>query len=307
MKRISRHLPAAVAAVLALAACSAGSTDPTPNFTLTPLSGAASPSAAANTPDILPIFVSSEIVPGRNRFLFSLTDAERNLIADPDLNVLVELFSRSGDEGTKLSEYEAQFLWAVQGERGLYVIYPEFPEAGRYGFRFIANREGEPLQMVLADFDVAAEGTTPAIGEPAIPSDTPTSDDVDGDLAQISTDESPDPDMYEVSVAEAIESGGPFVVSFATPKLCTSRVCGPTLETVKEVKADYPDLRFIHVEPYDLSEQTELKTEPWVDEWGLPSEPWVFVVDGNGNVAAKFEVIPGEDELREAIDEVVGS
>ena len=297
-----RLLPRLLVIVTAglLAACSGGSTQPTPNFTLTPVGS--QPAA-----DILPIFVSSEIVPGRNRFVFSLTDGQRNLIASPDLHVQLELFSRDGDQGTKLADVPAEFIWAVEGERGLYVAYPEFPSAGRYGFRFLANREGEPVMTVRADFDVAAEGTTPAIGEPAVPSDTPTADDVGGDLSRISTDESPDPSMYEISVAEAIEAGEPFVVTFATPKLCTSRVCGPTLDTVKAVKADYPDLRFIHVEPYELENQTELTTMPWIDEWGLPSEPWVFVVDGEGNVTAKFEVIPGEGELRDAIDQVVGS
>lgn len=283
-----------------LAACSAGSTQATPNFTLTPV-------ASQPTADILPIFVSSEIVPGRNRFLFSLTDGERNLIASPELDVQLELFSREGDQGTKLADVPAEFLWAIEGERGLYVAYPEFPAAGRYGFRFLASREGDPVMTVRADFDVAAEATTPAIGEPAIPSDTPTADDVGGDLSQISTDASPDPTMYEVTVAEAIEAGEPFVVTFATPKLCTSRVCGPTLDIVKEIKADYPDVRFIHVEPYDLEDQSELKTMPWVDEWGLPSEPWVFVVNAEGNVTAKFEVIPGKDELREAVAQIVGS
>ena len=298
MRFPARLLVLAIAGLLV--ACSGGSAQPTPNFTLTPV-------ASQPTADILPIFVSTEIVPGRNRFLFSLTDGQRNLIASPELNVQLELFSRDGDQGTKLADVPAEFLWAIEGERGLYVAYPEFRSAGRYGFRFLANREGEPVMTVLADFDVAAEGTTPAIGEPAVSSDTPTADDVGGDLSQISTDESPDPSMYEISVAEAIDAGEPFVVTFATPKLCTSRVCGPTLDTVKAVKADYPDLRFIHVEPYDLDDQSELKTMPWVDEWGLPSEPWVFVVDGEGNVAAKFEVIPGEDELRAEIDEVVGS
>lgn len=298
MRFPARIFVLAIAGVLA--ACSGSSSGPSPSLTLTPV-------ASQPTADILPIFVSTEIVPGRNRFLFSLTDGQRNLIASPDLNVQLELFSREGDQGTKLADVPAEFLWAIEGERGLYVAYPEFPSAGRYGFRFLANREGEPVMTVLADFDVAAEATTPAVGEPAIPSDTPTAEDVGGDLSQISTDESPDPSMYEVSIAEAIDAGEPFVVTFATPKLCTSRVCGPTLDTVKAVKADYPDLRFIHVEPYDLADQSELRAMPWVDEWGLPSEPWVFVVDGDGNVVAKFEVIPGEDELRQAFDQAIGS
>ena len=104
-------------------------------------------------------------MPGRNRFVFSLTDGERKLIASPDLQVQLELFSREGDQGIKLADVPAEFIWAVEGERGLYVAYPEFPSAGRYGFRFLANREGEPVMTVRADFDVAAEGTTPAIGD----------------------------------------------------------------------------------------------------------------------------------------------
>lgn len=301
MNQIQSRVVVPLLIAFALVACTGGDSSATPALSPTPIS------PAADGPDILPIIVSSEIVPGRNRFLFSLTDGERNLIASPDLNVVLELFNRDGDQGTKLAEYEADFLWAIEDERGLYVAYPEFPSDGRYGFRFLANREGEPVMTVIADFDVAPAATTPLVGAPAIPSDTPTADDVDGDLARISTDETPDPEMYEVTIAEAIEIGEPFVVTFATPRLCTSRVCGPTLETVKEVKADYPDLRFVHVEPFDLDDPTTLETEPWIDEWGLPSEPWVFVIDGDGAVAAKFEVIPGEAELRAAIDAVVGS
>lgn len=299
MNRTAPRLLALLTALL-LAGCSSA----IPSSRLEP---APNPSAGAGAPEILPIIISSEIVPGRGRFLFSLTDGDRNLIASPELSVRLELFAQDGDKGTKLADYEADFLWAIKGERGVYVAYPEFPASGRYGFRFLASRSGEPVKSVLATFDVAPEATTPAIGAAAISSDTPTASDVNGDLTQISTDESPDPAMYEVSIAQALEAGEPFVVTFATPKLCTSRVCGPTLETVKAIKADYPRTRFIHVEPYDLRDQSKLKTMPWIDEWGLPSEPWVFVVDGDGTVSAKFEVIPGEGELRSAIDAVVGS
>jgi len=37
-------------------------------------------------------------------------------------------------------------------------------------------------------------------------------------------------------------------------------------------------------------------TSPWFDEWRLTTDPWVFVVDASGNVAAKFDgpTAPGE-------------
>ena len=36
--------------------------------------------------------------------------------------------------------------------------------------------------------------------------------------------------------------------------------------------------------------------------WGLPTEPYTFVVDANGKVTAKFEGIASTEELRAAFD-----
>ncbi|MFV2062956.1 MAG: TlpA family protein disulfide reductase, partial [Chloroflexota bacterium] len=127
-----------------------------------------------------------------------------------------------------------------------------------------------------------------------------------------STDPEPDPAMYEVSIAAALEAGEPFVVTFATPAFCGSATCGPTLEIVKAVAAGEPDMRFIHVEPYllemvddslqpVLSEAGELQPAPWMDAWNLRTEPFVAVVDAIGNVVAKFEGTVAPDELETAI------
>ncbi len=35
---------------------------------------------------------------------------------------------------------------------------------------------------------------------------------------------------------------------------------------------------------------------------GLTSEPWVFLVDSQGNIAAKFEAVVTMDELKAALD-----
>ena len=44
---------------------------------------------------------------------------------------------------------------------------------------------------------------------------------------------------------------------------------------------------------------------PAVAEWGLPTEPWVFVVAADGTLAAKFEGAVGADELREVLNALV--
>ena len=40
--------------------------------------------------------------------------------------------------------------------------------------------------------------------------------------------------------------------------------------------------------------------------WGLPSEPWVFLVDASGRLTAKFEGIVTFEELDEAIKATLG-
>jgi hypothetical protein len=75
-------------------------------------------------------------------------------------------------------------------------------------------------------------------------------------------------------------------------------------------------VNFIHVEPYVL-EVSDGRTQPVLDvtgypksvrasvEWGLPSEPWVFVVDAQGKVAFKFEGMAYPDELTIALDAII--
>jgi hypothetical protein len=75
------------------------------------------------------------------------------------------------------------------------------------------------------------------------------------------------------------------------------------VDIAKSVAADHTDVTFVHVEPYDVPKALdgELVNVPAVGEWGLPTEPWVFVVDAEGNIAARFEGTVGADELDQAL------
>ncbi len=45
-----------------------------------------------------------------------------------------------------------------------------------------------------------------------------------------------------------------------------------------------------------------LEVPPFLEqEWGLPSEPWVFLVDKAGNIAAKFEAVVSQAEIESAL------
>jgi hypothetical protein len=86
------------------------------------------------------------------------------------------------------------------------------------------------------------------------------------------------------------------------------------LDAVKKVSDDYPTLTFINVEPYKMAftdgrlqpelANTQLQPAAWTEAWGLRTEPWVFVVNGEGTITAKFEAVVAADELRAAFDSV---
>ena len=126
-------------------------------------------------------------------------------------------------------------------------------------------------------------------------------------IADLTTADPPDPDLYSITIAEALDAGKPAVVVFSTPAYCTSAICGPQLEVVRELKDRHKDqTNFIHLDIYanpaeiqgDLS---RARLNPALSEWGLPSEPWTFLVDAQGRLAAKFEGFATREELEEAL------
>jgi hypothetical protein len=116
--------------------------------------------------------------------------------------------------------------------------------------------------------------------------------------------------MHQMTIADAVTSGRPTLIVFATPAFCVTRVCGPTKQMVDQLYPQYKDeVNFIHVEPYELEPARSgegLIPVPAVGEWGLPTEPWAFIIDKEGNVAAKFEGIVAPSELEEALQNVLG-
>ncbi len=132
---------------------------------------------------------------------------------------------------------------------------------------------------------VEEQSSIPAEGE-AVPSvHTPTLDDV-GDVSEIDT-RVPPSTMHEEDLADVLGEK-PVVLLFATPALCQSRVCGPVVDVAEQVKAEYGDeVAFIHMEIYVDNEfdPENPNLRPQVRAFGLPTEPWLFVIDKNGDVS----------------------
>jgi hypothetical protein len=255
------------------------------------------------TPFALVASSNGSVGTGEQRVMFALVDPETDeFLAAPDREATVTI---RDENGSPLETYPMEFIWTIPDVRGLYVARVEIPEAATYQATIDADglATAGPVGFVAFEDPPLIEP-----GEPAPASETRTSAEFP-DLSIITSDPEPDPAMYETSVAEAVGDGTPAVIVFATPAFCTSQTCGPLLDQVKALRPDYPGIDFVHVEIYDdlqVSSPEELTVVPATSEWGLPSEPWVFVVDAAGVVSAAFEGAASDAELIAAIDAVAG-
>jgi hypothetical protein len=284
---------------LVLAACGSPAASP---------SAVASPSAS-QAPGVFPVIISRELTVGPNRVLFSFLDSSGAPFGAPDRTVAVHF---PGPANASVEADDGTFIWAIENVSGVYVTHADFPAAGAWTAEFTTEAPNSPLQKIPFSFDVKTDSSVVRPGEKAPSVDTPTLADVDGDVSKISTDTSPDPKLYETSVADALAAHEPFVLAFATPKFCQTAICGPTLDKVKEVAKAHPDVTFINDEPYKL-ELVDGQLQPVLggnqtlepveatDAFGLLSEPFVFVVGGDGVVRASFEVVFTPEEIDAAL------
>jgi len=177
----------------------------------------------------------------------------------------------------------------------LYVATLHLSRPGTYWL--VAEPRGAAVQA-LGQVEVKSETASPAVGAPAPRSDTPTLGDAP--IAKLTTRTPPDRDLLRWSIADSIAAKKPFVVVFATPKYCASRTCGPVVDVAEDVAKDFPKVRFIHVEIYEDNDPQKGENR-WVRQWGLPSEPWIFLVGADGRIKAKFEGSVSVPELRAAV------
>jgi hypothetical protein len=249
---------------------------------------------------------TSDYGPGRNRVSFLVVDSRSKVVASPTARVWVArgLQEKPFAEATARLERIGVPGGAKADATELYVVELDLPQAGRYWVLAEPVDADEAIQA-LGQLDVKARTTAPSVGDKAIPSRTPTLASTGGNLRELSTATPPDPALYRSSVAEALAAKAPFVVSFATPKYCQSRTCGPVVDVVDAVRkrSGGSGVRFIHVEIYEDNDPAR-GTNRWVDQWKLPTEPFTFVVDRTGVIRAKLEGAFSVRELTAAVKQV---
>jgi hypothetical protein len=251
---------------------------------------------------------------GENRFPFGVFTVERDQITDAEVAIYAAPRNLNGPaEGPfpariESLETEPAFVaesTAADPDAGKAVYVSEVPlnRPGKWVFGALI-KEGEgyagalvPTPSLVGQFDPVA------VGEQAPAVSTPTADDV-ADIAEIDTRQPPST-MHDEDLRDVLGKK-PVVLSFATPALCQSRICGPVVDVAEQVKRDVEgsDVAFIHQEIY-VDNDIAKGSRPQVQAYRLPSEPWLYVIDRDGKVSTVIEGAYSVEELRAAVDEVV--
>jgi hypothetical protein len=241
--------------------------------------------------DVGLVMGTSDYAPGPVRVSFLVLTHRAQPIERPTARVWVSLALDQAPFLTGTARLED----VGKGQR-IYVADLDIPGPGKY-FLLAEPVGGTKIQGV-GNVVVEERTKTPAVGDRAFPSKTPTL--ADAPAAELTTRTPPDTELLRVSVADALARKEPFVVVFATPKFCESRTCGPVVDVVDAVRRRVPGIGFMHVEIYEENNPA-LGVNRWVREWKLPTEPWVFLVGRDGRIKAKFEGAVSERELEAAV------
>ena len=251
---------------------------------------------------------------GMNRYGFALYDVAGKQVTGARVALYTARKDGTGLQGPFIARSESLKVGGpfqsrttaadVNAAKAVYVAEVPFHHWGKQIVAAMAKLDGRLVMASPHTADVVRRRFgPPGVGDMAIPVHTRTLADVGGDASRIDTRIPPATDLLETDLADVV-GRKPVVITFATPALCQSRVCGPVVDIVEQAKAHAPaGVAFIHQEIWQDNEVDRGIQGP-VAAWRLPSEPWTFVIARSGRIAARFEGAFSAGELERAIAKV---
>ena len=312
----------AIAAGGLLAACGSEEAENTGEAPVEPPAAAEFPKAEGTLSDLVASVGQTDQIaappagqvftPGDDRFAFGLFDVGGEQITDGS----VAIYAAHGPSGEALGPFPARIesletdpefvaqTTSPDDAKAVYVADVPFDRTGEWRLAAVIDQPDGPVATTIPSVVVDEYEKIPAEGEPAPEVHTPTLAEVGGDAEAIDT-RIPPSSMHGDDLADALGKQ-PVVLLFATPALCVSRVCGPVVDIAEQVKSEYGDeAAFIHQEIWvDNVFGEELR--PQVKAYGLRSEPWLFVIDEDGEVSTRIEGAFSAAELETALEPLLG-
>ena len=207
---------------------------------------------------------------------------------------------------------KAPTVVSAQNGRGVYATHATFDRAGFWEVEVAAAVDGGEVRRARAAFQVLDRHKVPAPGDLAPASDNPTL--ASGDVPPAAIDSRategsiPDPELHQVSIANALAARRPVVIVFSTPEFCTSRMCGPVTDMVQQLADQFADsATFVHVEiwrDFDSQQVNPVATEWLARDGGDLREPWIFLVGADGRVAARWDNVTTRGEIEPLLQQL---
>jgi hypothetical protein len=251
---------------------------------------------------------------GMNRYGFALYDVAGKQVTGAKVALYVARADGSHVRGPYVARSESLKVDGpfqsrttaadVNAAKAVYVAEVPFRHWGKHIVAAMAKLDGRLMITNPFTADVARHRHGPPdVGDRAIAVHTRTLADVGGNAAQLDTRLPPATDLLKTDLADVV-GRRPVVITFATPALCRSRVCGPVVDIVEQARAHAPaGVAFIHQEIWQDNDPHRGIQGP-VAAWRLRTEPWTFVIARSGRVAARFEGAFSVGELERAIAKV---
>ena len=251
---------------------------------------------------------------GKNRFGFGIFKVDNTPVENADVAVYAQPAAGGKMEGpfparweslATDKKYEAKSTRTdPDAAQGLYVTDLSLDKKGPWNLA-IVMKDGDNLTSarVNTSLIVGKPNQIPQVGEKAVDMHTLTAADVHGHVGEIDTRD-PHDDMHAVDLHDVLGKK-PVVLLFATPALCQSRVCGPVVDIAEQVEHE-PEgkgVDFIHQEIYNDNNANK-GLRPQVLDYGLRTEPWLFVIDKQGRVSTRIEGAFDLAELQAAVKKV---
>jgi protein SCO1/2 len=256
------------------------------------------------------IVSSSVWAGGASPVILALFEGDRRL-DDLGVDVRVQLTTTLGAlSGSSVAAVAVQ-------PRGVpevsYVATIDIPSPGWWRLAITVSRAGA-ASATITSIAVLDPGGTAALGGPAPSVRTPTLADVGGDVRRVSTFEAPDLRLSRTSTVDALAAHQPFVLVVDSSRFRTTPACGKAVTMARYLQDRWTSIPFIHLEPYEytivsdtpvlvgaLSDPTLVPAAAaWgmgPDPWPATAMPWIFVVDGNGIVRAKYRDVIGSADV----------
>jgi hypothetical protein len=197
---------------------------------------------------------------------------------------------------------------------GVYAATVAFPQAVLWAGQ--ANIGGDVKQTAI-EFPIEAleKSKIPDVGSKAPRTQNPIA--VTAEMPAVRIDSRSGPDglgdefadavLHQHVISELLDAKKPFVVLISTPTFCQSKFCGPLTDLLQqraeEKRPADNDVAFVHLEVWnDFAKGVINKfAADWIFDGNEGREPWLFAVNRDGTIAARYDNLLTPEDLDNAV------